>query len=77
MINKTVDSFNGFDQTVEAEITSIMTSQRARGAESRAGNKSANGPRRAQGTAKAKYLRRRTRVSCRGYVSISQVHGLP
>ena len=35
-------------QTVEAEITAIMPSQRARGAESRVRNKSSNGPLRVQ-----------------------------
>ena len=37
---------NLINQTVEAEITATMPSQRARGAESRVRNKLSNGPRR-------------------------------
>ena len=42
-------------QTVEAEVTAMMPVQRARGAESRVGNKLSNGPLRVQSNAKAKY----------------------
>ena len=47
-----------------------MPPQRARGAESRVGNKLSNGPRRAQSKAMPSILRRRAYVSCRGYVGI-------
>jgi hypothetical protein len=43
------------NQTVEAEITVIMLLQRARVAESRAENKSSNGPLRVQSKARAEY----------------------
>ena len=65
-------------ETVEAEITSVLTLQRARDAESQAGNRQTNGPLRAQGTAGwaspplLSILRREAYVTCRGYVGIPQ-----
>lgn len=59
-------------QTVEAEVTAVMTSQRARGDESRVRNKLSNGPLRARGNAGSRRVFRDVRayVSCRGYVGI-------
>ena len=65
---------NSIFETVEAEITSIKTTQRARGAESRVRNCLANGPLRAQSKEKQvspSILRRcRQAYKCRGYVGI-------
>ncbi len=63
---------NFIGQTVEAEITATMPPQRARGAESRVGNRSSNGPLRARGTVGFRLVFRDVRayVSCRGYAGI-------
>lgn len=60
-------------QTVEAEITAIMPIQRARVAESRARNRSSNGPLRVQSNARFSrkvFCNVWAYVSCRGYVGI-------
>ena len=46
-------------QTVEAEITAMTTSQRARGDENRAGDALSNGPLRARGKGKSPSIPRR------------------
>ena len=59
-------------QTVEAEITAIKTTQRARGAESQVRNKLSNGPLRVQSNGKNPkvFCNVFAYVSCRGYVGI-------
>ena len=62
-------------QTVEAEITAVMPSQRACDAENQARYTLSNGPLRVQGTAAHlphSILQRRAYVSCREYAGIPQ-----
>ena len=67
---------NLISQTVEAEITAMMSLQRARGAESRARNKLSNGPLRAQSKTSVKYSATCGHTSVAGGMLVSrQVHG--
>ena len=71
--NKCYNDSKLINQTVEAEITATMPSQRAQGAEIWVRNKLSNGPRRAQSKAKcfAEYSATlQADVICRGYVGI-------
>ncbi|MBE6612381.1 MAG: hypothetical protein E7632_07805 [Ruminococcaceae bacterium] len=60
-------------KTVEAEITSIMTSQRACAGVNQVRNSSANGPRRAQSKQRCEYsATSKAGVNCRRYDCISK-----
>ena len=63
---------NSTDQTVDAEITAMMPTQRARDAENRTRNKLSNGPLRVQSNVKYHrvFCNVWAYVSCRGYISI-------
>ena len=71
---KTCAILKSANNPVEAEITAITPSQRARGAVNRAGNELSNGPPRAQRNIGAlisiSILRRMAHVSCQRYVCI-------
>ncbi|MGN0437538.1 MAG: hypothetical protein ACI4F4_03375 [Lachnospiraceae bacterium] len=77
MTSKTYDAMileNLVSETVEAEITAIMTLQRTCGAENQVRNKLSNGPWRAQSNGIVKFpeysATLQAGVNCRGYVGI-------